>query len=102
MKRRNPVIKNLLLLFFLFNLVICPTFHECHELAEAELIQHSPAFENHHHEDLMANGENKSPHVMFSDTSFTSILPLTTNLFQQDSCQSIPSLISEKTNVLRC
>jgi hypothetical protein len=72
-------------------------------LVETEFFHPSPVFENHHHEDLMANGERKSPHLIFINASFIVIFPLTTNLFQNVSYHSnLPLISDQKATILRC
>jgi hypothetical protein len=103
MIRRNTGILTSLLLLFLLHLTVCPAFHKCQELVETEFLHPIPVFENHHHEDLMANRESKVQHVSLFDALIFAIPPLTINLYLQVSYHSIPSLIfDQKTTNLRC
>jgi hypothetical protein len=100
MKKRNSPIKKSLLFFFLF-VVVHPPFHECPRFGGIEFSVPSTVAENHHHENLMTNGEQKSLKSIFSIPQSLAKYPLTVN--RSTSCQSIPPLISDlKSSILRC
>jgi hypothetical protein len=104
MIRRNNLIQNFLILFFLLHLAVCPAFHEYQDFKETQIFSPNAIFENPHHDHLAANQENNFAHLDFSNTpSSLVIFPPATSLFQPAPYHSIPSLISDQEfAVLRC
>jgi hypothetical protein len=104
MMRRNILIQNFLVLFFLLHLAVCPALHEYQDFKETEIFSPNAIFENPHHDHLAVTQEKNSPDLDFSNTSSSLVIfPPATSLFQPAPYHSFLPLISDQQpSVLRC
>ena len=101
MERRQRIIKEFLLAYFILYLLVCPALHDFYDLTEMHLLSAARHFENPHPQEMLADQQSKFQAV--EPNISASIFLLATKSLNGFFYQSFPFSPSiQEDLVLRC